>query len=70
MTSDQFMSLVRGVLNLGGGVLVSQGIVSSNNMVTIAGVVTGVAGLAWGAFVHAPTQIVKAADTVKAKGLV
>lgn len=67
ITSDQFLSIIRGFLNLGGGVLVSQGVVDGGTMTTVSGVALSVASLAWGAFVHSDHQTVKAAQVVQDK---
>jgi hypothetical protein len=69
MIPDQYLTLLRGFLNIGTGALVTSGVISSSNSVTIVGIVMGIAPLAWGLFVHSPTQIVKAAEVVQEKGL-
>ena len=69
ITSDQFLSLVRGALNIGGGVLVTKGVVNGSDMATIAGMVLPFASLVWGWFVHDPVAVVAKADELKAKGL-
>ena len=66
-TSDQFLSSMRGILNLGGGALVTSGVMTSSTMATISGIVLNVAGLAWGAFVHTDHQTVKAAQIIQDK---
>lgn len=67
MTEDQFMSVLRGILNLVGGSLVSSGIISGGNLTTIVGIVLGIAMLAWGAFVHTDASTIKASEAVIAK---
>lgn len=67
ITSDQFLSIIRGFINLGGGALVAQGVVSGGTMTTISGIVLNVASLAWGMFVHTDSQTVKAAQVVQDK---
>jgi hypothetical protein len=67
LTIDQFLSLTRGLLNLGGGALVATGVMSGGTMATVSGIVLNVAGLAWGTFVHSDQQTVKAAQVVEYK---
>ena len=69
MTSDQFQTLIRTLLNFGGGIAVGKGLVTEVDMGSITGLVTMIAAGAWGYFVHTPAQIMKAAETVKEKGL-
>jgi len=70
MTSDQFLSLVRAGLNLGGGILVTTGAIKGADMTTIAGVVLPLASMIWGWTVHDPVAVVQKAETLKAKGVV
>jgi hypothetical protein len=65
ITGDQFLSIIRGFLNIGGGVLVTHGVVSGGSMTTISGIVLNIASLAWGAFVHSDPQVMKAAEIVQ-----
>ena len=67
ITSDQFLSIMRGLLNLGGGALVTSGVITSSTMATVSGIALNVAGLAWGAFVHTDSQTVKAAQIIQDK---
>ncbi len=70
ITSDQFLSLVRGGLNIGGGMLVAKGLVSGTDMATVAGIIMPLASLVWGWTVHDPVAVVAKAETLKAKGVV
>ena len=69
-TSDQFLSLVRGVLNIGGGMLVTKGVIGGADMTTIAGVVLPLASLIWGWTVHDPVAVVAKANQLKETGVV
>lgn len=70
MIPDQFLSLIRGFLNIATGTLVTSGVLTSSNAMTISGIIMGIAPLVWGFFVHSPTQTIKAAEIVKSQGLV
>jgi len=70
ITSDQFLSLVRSALNIGGGVLVTKGVVSGGDMSTIAGIILPLASMIWGWTIHDPVAVVQRAEQLKAKGVV
>ena len=70
ITSDQYMSIVRTVLNVAGGALVTSGSLTSSSMEMVTGIAIPVAMAIWGLFVHSPTATVKRADELKATGVV
>jgi len=70
ITSDQYLSLVRGALNIGGGILVTKGVLSGGDLGTIAGIIMPLASLVWGWVVHDPVNVVAKAADLKAKGVV
>lgn len=69
ITFDQYMNVVRALMNMAGGAAVTAGLISGSAEGTIIGLLPNVAAIAWGIFVHTPAQVVKAADIVKEKGL-
>jgi len=58
---------MRGLLNLGGGALVTSGVITSSTMATMSGIALNVAGSAWVSFVHTDSQTVKAAQIIQDK---
>jgi len=69
ITSDQYLSLVRGAMNLIGGALVTSGVVSGSGMESASGIIIPLASLIWGWMVHAPAATVARAEVIKEKGL-
>lgn len=69
ITSQQYMTIVRAVLNVAGGALVTSGTLSDSSVETITGIAIPVATAIWSLFVHSPTETVKRADELKAKGV-
>jgi hypothetical protein len=58
MTQDQFLSLIRSVLQIGGTVAVTAGVGTASTWTEIAGGVVAIAGLIWGQYHHATTVAV------------
>lgn len=69
ITEQQYMTLVRALLNLGGGALVTSGAISGSGLETVSGLIIPLATMLWGFFVHSPQETVKRADQFKAKGV-
>lgn len=69
ITSEQYMTIVRAILNLGGGALVTSGAISGSGLETASGIIIPLASVIWGLFVHSPKATVERANEIKAKGL-
>jgi hypothetical protein len=54
MNKDQVLSIVRSVLKVGAGVLVTKGIVDDAGAETIVGAIIGIAGILWGCLHRKP----------------
>jgi len=48
--NNTIQSIIRHILTFGGGILVARGLVSETVMTELAGALSGVIGLIWGAF--------------------
>ena len=68
ITIEQYMSIVRAILNVAGGALVTSGVTSDSTIASITGIVLPLASMAWGWFVHSPIQVVKQAEVIVQKG--
>lgn len=69
ITSEQYMTLVRAMLNLGGGALVTSGAISGSGLETASGIIIPLASMLWGWFVHSPHETITRAEELKHKGL-
>ena len=67
LTKEQFQSIIRTVMNVAGGALVTSGTLSSSNLETITGIALPLAMAVWGLFVHTPENTLRRADAIKAK---
>lgn len=70
ITGEQYMSIVRTVLNVAGGVLVTNGTMTDSTVQMLSGIAIPLATALWGIFVHSPAETVKRADELKSKGVV
>lgn len=52
MNSDQVMSLIRNVLQFGGGILVTKGIITEPDMLTAVGAIASLLGVVWSMITH------------------
>ncbi len=52
MNSEQVMSLIRNILQFGGGVLVSHGLITEPDMLTAVGAIAALASVAWSMIAH------------------
>ena len=69
ITSDQYMSLVRALMNIGGTALVTSGVLSGSGLETASAIILPLASVVWGMFVHSPAATVARAEVIKDKGL-
>jgi hypothetical protein len=69
ITSQQYLTILRAILSAAGGALVTSGVISDSTLQAVIGIAMPLGSIVWGLFVHSPTQVVKEAEVVKAKGL-
>lgn len=56
MNFDQILSLVRNILQFGGGILVSKGLISEPDMLTVVGALASIAVVGWSMLTHKPAK--------------
>lgn len=52
MNSDQIMSLIRNILQFGGGILVSKGLITEPDMLTAVGALAALGSVVWSMIAH------------------
>ncbi len=68
INQDQILSLLRSLLAIAGGWLVSKGLLNDSQFATLSGAIMAVAPTIWGILTHTETATVKAAE--RAPGVV
>lgn len=64
MNQDQIISLIRSVLKVGGGALVSRGLVQDSQWQEIVGILAAIIGLLWAQFSHRTTDAKAIGDAI------
>jgi hypothetical protein len=70
ITNQQYLTIVRQILSMAGGALITSGAASDSTVQAVIGVAMPLAAMAWGWFVHAPEQVVAQAQVIKQKGMI
>ena len=65
MSQEQVMGILRHVLTILGGIIVSKGITDEGTMTIIVGGLTAIAGILWSVYSNKKSELVKKADIAK-----
>lgn len=62
MSQEQVMGILRHVLTIIGGVVVSKGLTDEGTMTVIIGGLTAIAGIIWSVYSNQKSELIKKAD--------
>lgn len=65
MSQEQVMGILRHVLTIIGGVIVSKGLTDEGTMTVIIGGLTAIAGIIWSVYSNKKSELIKKADVAK-----